>query len=68
MLVKDIRKVPGIGKVMEKTLNELGIRDCEDILNKRLELYFALTDNSFEFLIRSALGIGRVLHSDHREN
>lgn len=64
----DVRKIPGIGKVLEKTLNELGIYTCKDILSKRLELYLAFGESSLDFLLKAALGIGQTSHSELRDD
>ncbi|CAG9310471.1 unnamed protein product [Blepharisma stoltei] len=64
---QNIRKIPGIGKVQEKILNELGVKTCADILRLKLELSFVYNE-SLNFFIRAALGIGSVHHSDVYED
>jgi len=58
-----IRKVPGIGKVLEKILNELGVDVCGDILKKKLEISFVFNNTSLAFLLKSALGLGSTTHT-----
>jgi DNA polymerase kappa len=62
-----VRKIPGIGKVLEKVLNGLGIVKCQDILDRRLELSVVMSENSLNFLLRSALGQGCTQHSKAEE-
>jgi DNA polymerase kappa len=62
-----IRKIPGIGKVLEQMLNGLGVLTCADILEKKVELSFVFTDTTYQFVIKSALGIGPVYHSQLEE-
>eukprot|EP00359_Climacostomum_virens_P011375 CAMPEP_0204916456 /NCGR_PEP_ID=MMETSP1397-20131031/14254_1 /ASSEMBLY_ACC=CAM_ASM_000891 /TAXON_ID=49980 /ORGANISM="Climacostomum Climacostomum virens, Strain Stock W-24" /LENGTH=533 /DNA_ID=CAMNT_0052088953 /DNA_START=20 /DNA_END=1618 /DNA_ORIENTATION=+ len=58
-----VRKIPGIGKVLEKVLNGLGIHTCQEIIEHKLELSVLMSENSFSFLLRSAMGIGCTQHS-----
>lgn len=62
-----VRKIPGIGSQSEQLLNGLGIATCSDILSRSTELYVAFTENSFEFFIRSALGIARCYHEFYED-
>lgn len=62
-----IRKIPGIGKVLEHMLNGLGVMTCADILQKKVELSFVFTDTTYQFVMKSALGIGPVYHSQLEE-
>ena len=64
----NIRKIPGIGKVLEKILNELGIFKCQHILQNKLDLYIAFKGGTFNYLARAALGIGPVIHPESRED
>ena len=64
----NIRKIPGIGKILEKILNGFEITTCAEILSKKMELYLAFSEGSFEFLIRAALGIGSVYHPESRDD
>ncbi|OMJ87318.1 hypothetical protein SteCoe_11004 [Stentor coeruleus] len=63
----NVRKIPGVGKVLEKTLNELGVVTCKDILQKKYELYIAFQAGSFKFLASAALGVGSCYHHETRE-
>lgn len=63
-----IRKVPGIGKVMESYLTRgFGIEKLGDILTERnrAALHFAMTERSYRFLVASALGIGSSAGEDN---
>lgn len=57
-----IRKIPGIGNSSEQILNGLDITICKDIMDNLFEVFVAFTENAFEFLIRSALGVSRCYH------
>lgn len=63
-----VRKVPGIGKVLEKILNELGVNLCADIFKKKLEISFVFNESSFSFLVRSALGLGSTHHTQKSDD
>jgi DNA polymerase kappa len=65
---QNVRKIPGIGKVSEKILNELGITTCAQILEERLKLFAVFSPNSFEFFVASALGIGSTRHPTEIED
>lgn len=65
---QNVRKIPGIGKVSEKILNELGISTCAQILAERLKLFAVFSPNSFEFFIASALGISSTQHPTEVED
>ena len=58
-----VRKIPGVGKVNEHILAGLNIYNCKDLIEKATEVYSTFTEFAFEFLIKSALGISRVIHS-----
>ncbi|EDQ89921.1 uncharacterized protein MONBRDRAFT_946, partial [Monosiga brevicollis MX1] len=51
------RKIPGIGKVTEQILRELDITNCQALLQQRALLKLLFTPISFDFFMRSALGI-----------
>ncbi|KAI8331216.1 hypothetical protein BC941DRAFT_439331 [Chlamydoabsidia padenii] len=53
-----IRKIPGVGRVTERVLEALGVKTCGDIYTRRAVLYKLLSPISFNFMIRSYLGIG----------
>jgi len=63
----NIRKVPFVGEKTEQKLNLLGIKTCNDFLEKFVELFYILHDNIWEFLIGSCLGIGITYHEDSKE-
>ena len=51
-----VRKVPGIGQVMERMLQAMSIHTCHDLWERRIEL--SLCIDSYRMLLASALGIG----------
>lgn len=55
-----IRKVPGIGRVMEKILNGLEIDTCGDMKSQLVLLYKLFSETSFNFLLYTALGLGET--------
>ena len=57
-----MRKLPGVGKVNEMILGGLEIFTCRDLLNKAAEIYINFTEKAFDFLTRSALGLGKNMH------
>ncbi|KAI1500176.1 hypothetical protein F5X99DRAFT_419415 [Biscogniauxia marginata] len=54
------RKVNGIGRVLERELQEIGIRTCGDIYPNRQFLRQLFGDKTYEFLIVCHLGLGRT--------
>ncbi|TQV96934.1 DNA-directed polymerase kappa [Cordyceps javanica] len=54
------RKVPGIGRVLERELLEVGIKNCGDIYKHRQYLHRLFGDKTFEFLMGCYLGLGRT--------
>ncbi|CDW83427.1 dna polymerase iv kappa [Stylonychia lemnae] len=62
-----IKKLQGIGKVTEMIMNGLGIFTCKDIVTKGREIYINFTENVFDFLVKSALGIGKNLHDEQTQ-
>lgn len=54
------RKVPGIGRVLERELLEIGIKNCGDIYDHRQYLHRLFGDKTFEFLMGCHLGLGRT--------
>lgn len=54
------RKIPGIGRVLERELLEVGIKNCGDIYEQRQYLHRLFGDKTFEFLIECYLGLGRT--------
>ncbi|RCI02496.1 hypothetical protein CU098_001902, partial [Rhizopus stolonifer] len=67
--VKDlrVRKIPGVGRVTERVLEALGVKTCGDIYTHRAILYKLLSHTSFQFLLRSYLGISDTTLNTHTE-
>ncbi|CAO3609199.1 unnamed protein product [Mucor fragilis] len=66
--VKDlrVRQIPGVGRVTERVLDALGVRTCGDIYPHRAVLYKLLSPISFQFMLKSYLGIGSTtFNTDH---
>jgi DNA polymerase kappa len=61
---KEVRNVPGIGKVNEQILIGLGINNCQEIIDKAIDIYLNFTEKSFEFLVKAAMGISRCYHQE----
>ena len=59
-----IRKVPGVGKINEQILSGMGIKYCQDTLERSIDIIINFTQNAFDFLVRSALGIAKNVHED----
>jgi DNA polymerase kappa len=62
MMDLPVRKVPGIGKVNEHILAGLNIYSCKDLVEKATEVYITFTEHHFEFMVKSALGISKIMH------
>ncbi|CAO3646269.1 unnamed protein product [Mucor hiemalis] len=60
--VKDLklRNIPGVGRVTERVLESLGVTTCGDIYPRRALLYKLLSPISFQFMLRSYLGLGNT--------
>lgn len=60
--VRDLstRKVNGIGRVLERELDAIGIKTCGDIHQQRHYLNRLFGDKTFEFLISVYLGLGKT--------
>ncbi|TQS33154.1 hypothetical protein Golomagni_06511, partial [Golovinomyces magnicellulatus] len=54
------RKVNGIGRVLERQLSEVGIKNCGDIYEHRQWLNPLFGEKTCEFLLRCYLGLGRT--------
>ncbi|KAJ6788853.1 hypothetical protein PWT90_09285 [Aphanocladium album] len=54
------RKVPGVGRVLERELLEVGIKNCGDIYEHRQYLHRLFGDKAYEFLVGCYLGLGRT--------
>ena len=57
-----VRKMYGIGKTLERILNEFDIKTCGDLLAKRATMLALFTPKAFDFLLGIALGIGTECH------
>ena len=58
------RKLIGVGKVNEQILLGMGIEKCGDIVDKAVDIYINFTENAFDFLLKSALGIAKNTHEE----
>ncbi|KAI1436826.1 hypothetical protein GGR50DRAFT_648511 [Xylaria sp. CBS 124048] len=54
------RKVNGIGRVLERELQEIGVRNCGDIYPHRHLLRQLFGDKTYHFIIGCYLGLGRT--------
>jgi DNA polymerase kappa len=54
-----VRKIPGVGKVNEMILAGLQIFTCRDLVQKASALNLNFTERAFDFLLKSALGVGK---------
>ncbi|KAI0428925.1 hypothetical protein F5Y09DRAFT_311829 [Xylaria sp. FL1042] len=54
------RKVNGIGRVLERELQEIGIRTCGEIYPHRHLLRQLFGEKAYQFLLRCHLGLGRT--------
>ncbi|KAI0190804.1 impB/mucB/samB family protein [Astrocystis sublimbata] len=54
------RKVNGIGRVLERELQEIGIRTCGDIYPHRHLLRQLFGEKAYQFLLACHLGLGRT--------
>ncbi|KAF6260719.1 hypothetical protein COO60DRAFT_856036 [Scenedesmus sp. NREL 46B-D3] len=61
-----IRKVPGIGKVSEQTLNALGITTCGQLLQQRGLIAALFSSISARFFLGAGLGLGHTQHGGDR--
>ncbi|KAI8327573.1 hypothetical protein EDC96DRAFT_531684 [Choanephora cucurbitarum] len=52
-----VRQIPGVGRVTERVLEALGVTTCGDIYPHRAVLYKLLSPVSFQFMLKSYLGI-----------
>ena len=64
----DVRKIPGIGRMTELILNEMGITKCKHVLEMAAELHLGFKERTAEWLLSSALGISRCFHEEHDED
>lgn len=54
------RKVNGVGRVLERELQEIDVRTCGDIWPQRHVLRLLFGEKTYEFLIAVHLGLGRT--------
>jgi DNA polymerase kappa len=54
------RKVNGVGRVLERELQEIGIRNCGEIYSYRHLLRQLFGEKTYEFLLGCYLGMGRT--------
>ena len=59
-----VRKLPGVGKVNEQILVGMGIKYCSDSVERAMDVSINFTDNAFDFLIRSSLGVAKNVHEE----
>jgi len=55
-----IGKVSGIGKVAERSLNELGIKTCGELKENMVYIKKLFKPASYQFLLEASLGIGKT--------
>ena len=55
-----VRKVNGVGRVLERELDAIGIKTCGDIYQQRALLSKLFGEKAFQFLIQCYLGLGRT--------
>lgn len=60
MAALPVRSIPGVGKVTERILLELGMKTCADVLANRGVLRAAFNERMSHWLIRCCLGIARA--------
>jgi DNA polymerase kappa len=60
--MKDLptRKVNGIGRVLERELDAIGVKTCGDIYDQRAYLSKLFGEKAFQFLLQCYLGLGRT--------
>lgn len=59
-----VRKVPYIGRMTELTLNAFGIENCKDAIEKAADIYLGFKPANREFLLRSFMGLGNLVHEE----
>lgn len=59
----EVRKVPGIGRVMQHVLAALGVATGADVLARRGLLAALFSPAALDFFLRSALGLGPTEHA-----
>ncbi|KAI9189543.1 hypothetical protein H9P43_000976 [Blastocladiella emersonii ATCC 22665] len=61
-----MRKISGVGKVTEHTLDALGVRTGSEVLANAGLLSLVLSEKAFAFILRAAMGIGSTRVSGER--
>jgi DNA polymerase kappa len=51
-----IRRVAGVGRVMDELLTSLGYTTCKEFFNDRVRLCYVLTPKTFDFLLEASIG------------
>lgn len=62
MMEQKIRKIYGIGPVNEYFLKGLGIETAKDILKNSDTLAICFSENTCEYFLSTALGLGSIEH------
>lgn len=55
-----VRKVNGIGRVLERELDAIGVKTCGDIYEYRAYLNRLFGEKTYQFLLQTYLGLGRT--------
>ena len=55
-----VRKVNGVGRVLERELDAIGVKTCGDIYEHRAYLNRLFGEKTMQFLIQTNLGLGRT--------
>lgn len=55
-----VRKVNGVGRVLERELDAIGVKTCGDIYAHRAYLHRLFGEKTMQFLIQTHLGLGRT--------
>ena len=56
-----VRKVNGVGRVLERQLDAIGVKVCGDIYPQRAYLNKLFGEKAFQFLMQTYLGLGRTV-------
>jgi hypothetical protein len=59
-----VRKIPGIGRVMEQQLAALGVHTCAELLACGPLLSALFSATAMDFFLPAALGLGATRHAD----
>ena len=57
MKTLNIRKIPGIGKVTQRILNEIECKTCSDVIEKAAYVKIFFKDTTANWILKSCLGI-----------